>query len=178
MTGTELTHPGVLNANAAVAAWRKFGIDATVYNTENSATLVGEGNFQVSSDWPATEPWGAGPDLYRTLNPYKSEYFKPIGEQRVGTASRWNSPEMDAVIEKLENTDPADYQATVDVGIEGLKLLVEAMPGTPTFGYIGFIAWDEYYWTNWPGAENPYTQPYTHWGPFKYMTPFLEPTGR
>ena len=66
----------------------------------------------------------------------------------------------------------------VAVGIEGLKVAVEAMPGTPTFGYIGFIAWDEYYWTNWPGAENAYTQPYTHWGPFKYMTPFLEPTGR
>ena len=73
---------------------------------------------------------------------------------------------------------PTDYEATVEVGIEGLKVAVEAMPGTPTFGYIGFIAWDEYYWTNWPGAENAYTQPYTHWGPFKYMTPFLEPTGR
>jgi len=178
ITGTELTHPGVRNANAAVAAWRKFGIDASVYNTENNATLIGEGNYDVSSSWPATEPWGAGPDLYRTLNNFKTEYAKPVGEPTNGHASRWNSPEMDAVIEKLENTDPADYAGVVAVGTEGLKLLVESMPGTPTFGYIGFIAWDEYYWTNWPGAENPYTQPYTHWGPFKYMTPFLEPTGR
>ena len=60
---------------------------------------------------------------------------------------------------------------------EGLKVAVTEMPGIPTFGYIGFISWDEHYWTNWPGSENPYTQPYTHWGPFKYMTPFLEPTG-
>jgi len=178
MTGTELTHPGVLNANAAVAAWRKFGIDASVYNTENNATLIGQGDYDVSSTWPAREPWGAGPDLYRVLNPFMSQFVKPVGEPTNGHESRWSSPEMDAVVEQLMNTDPADYQATVDVGIEGLKLLVESMPGTPTFGYIGFISWDEYYWTNWPGAENPYTQPYTHWGPFKYMTPFLEPTGR
>jgi peptide/nickel transport system substrate-binding protein len=85
---------------------------------------------------------------------------------------------MDAVIEQLRETDPADYEAVVEIGIEGLKVAVTYMPGIPTFGYIGFISWDETYWTNWPGAENAYTQPYTHWGPFKYMTPFLQPTGR
>ena len=68
-------------------------------------------------------------------------------------------------------------RAVREAGIEGLKLLVADMPGIPTYGYAGFLTWDEFYWTNWPGSENPYTQPYTHWGPFKYMTPFLEPTG-
>lgn len=178
MTGTDLTSVAVANANAAVAQWRKFGIDAEVYNTEAQANLTAVGDFDMSSDWPAFEPWGAGPDLYRTVNVFNSEYQKPLGDTNNGHQSRWSSPEMDAVIAKLRQTDPADYQATVDVGIEGLKILVEEMPGTPTFGYLGFIAWDEYYWTNWPGAENPYTQPYTHWGTFKYMTPFLEPTGR
>jgi peptide/nickel transport system substrate-binding protein len=178
VTGVELTHPGVLNSQAAVAQWRKFGIDAEVYNTVNSAQLNDVGDYDVSSNWPAQEPWGAGPDLYRTLNFYNSEYVMPVGDTTNGHPSRWSSPEMDAVIEKLRNTDPTDVEATVAVGIEGLKVAVEAMPGTPTFGYIGFISWDEYYWTNWPGSENAYTQPYTHWGPFKYMTPFLEPTGR
>jgi peptide/nickel transport system substrate-binding protein len=168
-------HLSLLNANAAVAQWRKFGIDASVYNTENYTTLNETGDYDVSGGWPAYEPWGAGPDLYRTLNYFKSEYVLPVGEDTAGHISRWSSPEMDAVIEKLQNTDPSDYDAVVEIGIEGLKLAVEAMPGTPTFGYIGFVAWDEYYWTNWPGAENPYTQPYTHWGPFKYMTPSLEP---
>jgi peptide/nickel transport system substrate-binding protein len=178
MTGTELTHPGTLNAQAAVAQWRRFGIDAEVYNTEANASLAAVGDFDVHSNWPAQEPWGAGPDLYRTLNYYNSEYVMPVGDTTNGHNSRWSSPEMDAVIEELRNTDPTDYEATVAVGIDGLKVAVEAMPGTPTFGYIGFIAWDEHYWTNWPGAENAYTQPYTHWGPFKYMTPFLEPTGK
>ncbi len=178
MTETDLTHPGVRNGHAAVAQWKRFGIDAEVYATEAQADLISVGDFDVAQSWPATEPWGAGPDLYRTLNNFNSEYQMPLGDTNNGHASRWSSPEMDAVLAQLRETDPSDYQATVDVGMDGLKILVEEMPGTPTFGYIGFIAWDEYYWTNWPGSENPYTQPYTHWGPLKYMTPFLEPTGR
>jgi peptide/nickel transport system substrate-binding protein len=84
---------------------------------------------------------------------------------------------MDDVIKRLRETDPSDTEQVIAIGTEGLKLAVEAMPGIPTFGYIGFVSWDQYYWNNWPGSDNPYTQPYTHWGPFKYMTPFLEPAG-
>ena len=179
LTDTDLaTDMGSRNAVAAAQQWKKFGIDAEVYPSEARADLYNTGDFEVSSDWPAQEPWGAGPDLYRVLDHWNSAYVKPIGEVAGGHPGRWSSPEMDAVITKLRETDPADTQAVIDVGIEGLKIAVTEMPGIPTFGYIGFIAWDETYWTNWPGAENPYTQPYTHWGPFKYMTPFLEPTGK
>jgi peptide/nickel transport system substrate-binding protein len=179
LTDTDLaTDMGSRNAVAAAQQWKKFGIDAQVYPSEARADLYNVGDFELSSDWPAQEPWGAGPDLYRVLDHWNSAYIRPIGEVAAGHPGRWSSPEMDAVIQKLRETDPADTQAVIDVGIEGLKIAVREMPGIPTFGYIGFIAWDQYYWTNWPGAENPYTQPYTHWGPFKYMTPFLEPTGR
>ena len=178
LSGTDVAtgHPA-RNCAAAVQAWKKFGIDATAYPSEASANLNAIGDFDVSCNWPAQEPWGAGPDLYRVLNYWNSEYVKPLGDTTNGHPSRWSTPEMDAVIEKLRNTDPTDTQATIDVGIEGLKLAVTEMPGIPTYGYVGFITWDQTYWTNWPGAENPYTQPYTHWGPFKYMTPFLEPAG-
>lgn len=178
LSGTDVAtgHPA-RNCAAAVQAWKKFGVDATAYPSEASANLNAIGDFDVSGNWPAQEPWGAGPDLYRVLNYWNSEYVKPLGDTTNGHPSRWSTPEMDAVIEKLRNTDPTDSQATIDVGIEGLKLAVTEMPGIPTYGYVGFITWDQTYWTNWPGAENPYTQPYTHWGPFKYMTPFLEPTG-
>jgi peptide/nickel transport system substrate-binding protein len=176
LSGTDVaTGHGARNCAAAVQAWKKFGIDAIHYPSEASANLNATGDFDVSGNWPAQEPWGAGPDLYRVLNFYNSEYVKEVGDTTNGHNSRWSSPEMDAVIEKLRQTDPTDYEATVAVGIEGLKIAVTEMPGIPTYGYVGFIAWDETYWTNWPGAENPYTQPYTHWGPFKYMTPFLEP---
>ncbi len=178
MTSTGLTTGmGERNCVAAVQQWKKFGIEAEVYSTEAMANLASTGDYDVSSNWPAQEPWGAGPDLYRVLDFYNSEYVMELGDTTNGHNSRWSNPEMDAVIKELRETDPTDREAVIAVGIEGLKIAVTEMPGIPTFGYVGFIAWDQTYWTNWPGAENPYIEPYTHWGPFKYMTPSLEPTG-
>ena len=178
LSGTALDNMQVRNCQAATQAWRNFGIDAQYFGSETQADLIRTGDFQVSGSWPGWEPWGAGPDLHRTFDAWNSAYVAPIGENHTTHWSRWSSPEMDDVIQRLVDTDPNDAEATIALGIEGLKLAVEEMPGIPTFGFIGHIAWDETYWTNWPGAENPYTQPYTHWGPFKYMTPSLEATGR
>jgi len=177
MCETTLSGMGARNAAAAVQQWKKFGIDAEMFPSEARADLIAVGDFDVSGDWPAQEPWGAGPDLYRVLDRWNSAYIRPVGERTQGHSCRWTSEEMDAIIKDLRETDPFDTEAVIAVGIEGLKEAVTNMPGVPTYGYIGFVGWDEYYWTNWPGSENPYTQPYTHWPNFKYMTPFLEPTG-
>jgi peptide/nickel transport system substrate-binding protein len=175
---TSTSHHGFLNGNAAVQQWKLFGIDAVYVPTDNKGQLTLSGNYSVCDEWPAAEPWGAGVDLYRTLDLYNSEYVQPIGSASRGHQSHWSHPDMDAVIKKLRDTDPSDTKATAAIGMEGLKVLVREMPGIPTYGYTGFTTWDQYYWTNWPFAENAYTQPYSHWGPFKYMTPFLKATGK
>ena len=175
---TDTTHLSSKNAAAAVQQWKKFGIDASQFPSDNYSELGRNGDFDVTGEWPAYEPWGAGVDLYRTLDWYNSEYIKPVGTLTNGHVSRWSSPEMNDVIKRLRETDPTNTEQVVAIGTEGLKLAVEAMPGIPTFGYIGFLSWDEYYWTNWPGSENPYIQPYGHWGPYKYMMPSLEATGK
>jgi peptide/nickel transport system substrate-binding protein len=178
LTGTVLSNHDARNAVAAVQQWKKFGIDATVFNTESGADLQAVGDFDVTTVWPGKEPWGAGPDLYRTLDDWNSAYIKPVGEVNQATFdSRWSSPEMDAIIKELRETDPFDTEKVVEIGIRGLQEAVRNMPGIPTYGYIGFVGWDEHYWTNWPGSENAYAQPYTHWPNFKYTTPRLEPTG-
>lgn len=171
------SHP-YLNGNAASQQWRQFGIDVDVVPSEQWSALVQNGQFDVSGNWPAYEPWGAGVDLFRTIDRWNSEYVRPIGEVNQGHESHWSSREMDRVIEELRGTDPSNREATIELGREALQIAVEAMPGIPTYGYTGFTTWDTYYWQNWPFAENPYSQPYPHWGPVKYMTPFLEPTGR
>lgn len=174
---TDVNHWQSANPLAAVQQWRQFGIDASFVPSDAFDTLTQNGEFDVSGTWPGYEPWGAGVDLYRTLNYWNSAFVEPVGTLTQGHHSRWSSPEMDDLLSQLEQTDPADADATIELGIEALKLAVTEMPGIPTFGYIGNITWDEYYWTNWPGSENPYTQPYTHWGPFKYMMSRLEPAG-
>jgi peptide/nickel transport system substrate-binding protein len=178
MCGNLLTNHDARNAAAAVQQWKKFGIDANMLSIADNDGLQATGDFDVSGNWPAQEPWGAGPDLYRVLDRWNSAYFKPLGERTAGIYSRWSSPEMDDVIKRLRETDPFNTEQVIAIGTEGLKEAVKNMPGVPTYGYIGFVGWDEYYWTNWPGSENPYNEPYTHWPNFKYMTPFLNSTGK
>lgn len=177
MAGTVLSNHDARNAAAAVQQWKKFGIDAEMFNTENGADLAAVGDFDVNGNWPAFEPWGAGPDLYRTLDRWNTAYIRPVEERTQGHNGRWSSSEMDEIIKNLRETNPFDTDAVVAIGIEGLKEAVRQMPGIPTYGYIGFVAWDETYWTNWPGSENAYAQPYTHWPNFKYTTPRLQSTG-
>jgi len=177
MCGTLLSNHDARNAAAAVQQWKKFGIDASMYSNENNDGLGATGDFDVSGAWPAQEPWGAGPDLYRVLDRWNSAYKKKLGERTQGIYSRWSSDNMDAIIKKLRETDPFNADATIAVGIDGLKEAVTNMPGIPTYGYIGFVGWDQFYWSNWPGSENPYNEPYTHWPNFKYTTPFLKPPG-
>ena len=50
---------------------------------------------------------------------------------------------MDAIIKKLRETDPFNTEAVIAVGTEGLKEAVKNMPGIPTYGYIGFVGWDQ-----------------------------------
>ena len=123
--------------------WRKFGIDASMYNTENGDGLGATGDFDVSGAWPAQEPWGAGPDLYRVLDRWNSAYKLPVGERTQGIYSRWSSDTMDDIIQRLRETDPFSYEEVIAIGIEGLKEAVRNMPGIPTYGYIGFVGWDE-----------------------------------
>jgi len=177
LCGTILTNHDARNAAAAVQQWKKFGIDAQVLSIADNDGIQATGDFDISGNWPSQEPWGAGPDLYRVLDRWNSAYKKPLGERTNGIYSRWSSDEMDAIIKELRETDPFDTEAVVAVGTKGLQEAVKNMPGVPTYGYIGFVGWDEYYWTNWPGSENAYCQPYTHWPNFKYFTPFLKATG-
>ena len=147
-------HHQFKNGNAAVQQWKKFGIDAEYIATDAYTTLQQMGDFQVGAVWPALEPWGAGADLYRSLDIFASELVAPVGETNRGHASRWSSPEMDDIIRRMRATDPTDIEATVAVCTEALQLLLEELPSFPTYGYSGFMTWDEFYWTNWTGSEN------------------------
>ena len=179
VTGVTPGHPAYQNAFAAAQEWRKFGIDVRVNTSEASATLNQHGEFDVSTTWPAYEPWGGHVDLYRTMDNWHSSYLEPtLGEPHYGHASRWTDPRMDEIIAELRATDWNDEERIAELGREGLKLLVQEMPGIATYNYVGPEVKSAYYWTNWPTADNPYNVSLTHWPNLKYMLPFLEATGR
>ena len=142
LTTTNPAHPSYRNGFAASQAWKKFGIDVTVMTSDALATLGQRGEFEVTSNWPAAEPWGGHPDLFRVLDPFSSQYLVPIGENAPwGNYGRWSNPQMDSVIAKLKDTDWNDTESIINVGLEGLKLLVKEMPTIPTFNYPGVVAW-------------------------------------
>ncbi len=180
-TGANAAHPQYRNAFALAQEWRKFGIDVQVETTEQHGTITQSGNFEISTSWPAAAPFGSHPDLYRVLRAWYSDFYRPIGENAVwsnGGASRWNSNELDQVIDELKEVGWSETDEIIDLGIEGLKVTIEAMPGIPTVAYPGVVSWDTYYWEGYAGADNPVTQPYHHWPNFGFMLPFLEKTGR
>jgi peptide/nickel transport system substrate-binding protein len=172
-------HPMFRNAVAAAQQWRRFGIEVEILNLENAGTVVDRGEYEVctAGTWPATEPWGGHPDLYRTLSTFHSKYMRPLGETNPGHDSRWSNPELDKIIEEMEKVSWDSIQ-NKNLGLEGLKILVRELPTICTFTYPGVISLDEYYWTNYPTAENSYQIVYHHWPNFKYVLPYLKSTGR
>lgn len=166
---------GTRNVLAASEQWKKFGIDVTVLYSEEIVTLQRHGQFQVSAGVAAHEQEGVTGDLYDCFGSWHSSYIRPIDEWIPAyNFSRWSDPRMDDLVDRLRLVDPTDYKVLQTLGIEGLEILVEEMPTVPTFGNVVYQVWDEAFWTNWPGAENPYCQISADWPNFKYTLPFLE----
>ncbi len=162
---------------AIAQQWQKFGIQVDIRPNKNHS-IYKYGRFDASSNWPAVEPWGGNIDLYRTIEPFASKYQRPIGEYNPGHNSRWSNPEMDEIIEKMEKTSPFNTNETLNLGREALKVLVQEMPTIPAFQVTWLVLYDEYYWTNWSTAENPYIQPVHTWPTFGFEMPFLKQTGK
>ncbi len=170
-------HPSFKWAFPMAQQWKEFGINTEARPSEQSGTIIPMGNYEVSGDWPVTEPFGSDPDMYRSFNNYRSSYYRPSGERAVGHVSRWYDEELDEVLNKMEKMDYSD-PGIIDLGIEAAKIIIEEMPGISLASYPSFMGWDSYYWTNYPGGDNAYGIPHFHWPNFKFVLPFLEPTGK
>lgn len=157
--------------------WRKFGIDATFSPSEQDSTISNTGAFDVTGSWPM---WanGGDPDLYSVVQQYHSKYVVKPGETNAGGhASRFTSPELDAVIDAMEKVASNDPKI-IELSTKAMQILVKYQPGISLGSYVSVLGWDEYYWTNYPGGDNAYTQPHYHWPNFKFMLPKLKATGR
>ncbi len=176
-TPTNPAHPDFKWGFQLGQQWRRFGIDVTVDANEQSSTVDTNGTFDVSGAWPM---WANGGDwdLYSVVQQYHSKYAVALGQPGIGgETARFSTPELDKIIDQMEQVTSSDPKA-MQLSTEAMKILVKYQPGISLGSYVSVLGWDEYYWTNYPGGGNTYTQPHYHWPNFKFMLPRLKPTGK
>jgi peptide/nickel transport system substrate-binding protein len=169
--------PVMTRAGSMIAEqWRRFGVDATTDSAQAAfLTRRNGGDFEVAISW-SVETWGGHPDLSFFLDSWHSEFVKPAGEvQTPRNWSRWSNPELDKIIEQIRAISFDDPKGT-ELGQEFVKLAVQEMPIIPLMSYNVFTMMDETYWTGYPSAADPYTNPVPNWSNSRYMMVRLKPT--
>ncbi len=169
--------PVMTRAGTMIAQqWRQFGIDATAEAAQAAfGTRRNGGDFETCISW-SVETWGGHPDLSYFLDSWHSQFVQPAGQvQTPRNWSRWSNPELDKIIEQVRQVSFDDPKG-VELGREFVKLAVREMPIIPLMSYNVFTVMDQTYWTGYPTASNPYTNPVPNWSNSRYMMVKLKPT--
>ena len=164
-------------AFAVADQWRKFGIDTNVETVEAGVfwTRWSLGDFDVGSYWPASASGVS--DIWPLYQGWHKRYVVPTGQAASNNQIRWTSNIASDILDKMATLKPGDPRL-MELSRDLFKVFVEEMPYICTVINKKFNAYDQYVWTNFPSAENPYMSTAWWWGTFKFLLPFLEPTGR
>jgi peptide/nickel transport system substrate-binding protein len=174
------TRPIMTRAAGMIAEnWKEFGIDATLDVRDNPtlARLRPLGEYDADLSW-TVETWGGHPDLFFFLESWHSSLYRPTGQLSVGrNRMRWKNAELDSIIEQIQRLD-FDDPKVIELGRQFVKLGVQEMPTIPIMSYNVFTVMDTTFWTGFPTAENPYTDPVPNWANSRYMFVKLKPKGK
>ena len=160
-----------------VQQWKNFGIDARIDVAQNMLnTRRAAGDFDAFIGW-SVETWGGHQDLSFFMDSWHSQFVVEPGKvQPLRNWQRWSNPELDKMIEETR-TIAFDSPRGIEIGKEYIKLTTREMPIIPLMAYNVFTSMDTTYWTGFPTADNPYTNPVPNWGNSRYMFVRLKPTG-
>ena len=179
ITGQTPVRWGYRNALALQVEWRKFGIDVTFQLSELASTMIPLGDFDVIAD-ASGGSFLHFLDIDVSFATWHPDLREPeLGERTWGHVSRWSDPRLGEILDELGLLIAAENMDLFKERIlEFNQILIINMPQTQGTGTLDPYTQDNYYWTNWPSAENPYTNPMGHFPTWKYLLPFLEATGR
>ncbi|MCB1970041.1 MAG: ABC transporter substrate-binding protein [Geminicoccaceae bacterium] len=155
--------------------WKQFGIDASTELAEGTLTTRrNTGDFEAIISW-SVETFGGIPDLAFFLDSWHSDFIAKQGTpQPPRNWQRWQNPELDRIIEDMRKV-AFDDPRSLELGREYVKLMVKEMPIIPLMSYNVFTVTDTEYWTGYPTADNPYTNPVPNWANSRYMMVKLRP---
>jgi len=158
-----------------VQQWRQAGIDAKVDVAQGTmVTRRAAGDFDTFIGW-SVETWGGDPDLSYFLDSWHSQFVAPPGQpQPARNWQRWSNPDLDKLIESIRTVAFEDPKG-IEYGREYVKLVTREMPTIPLMAYNVFTVMDTTYWTGYPTADDPYTDPVPNWGNSRLMMVKLKP---
>jgi len=169
-------------ALGAVDQWREFGIEVEVSTLERDPYYTSNslGDFTCTSAWGGAYTATAVLDKWPFIYSFHSKFYRPTGERSVSTftnSERIKSEELDRLIDEMEKFPPNDPK-TPELVKEFMKLWVENMWSICTVSFKKFVTQDEYYWTHFPTADDPYGQPCYWFMGGRFILPHLKATGR
>lgn len=156
---------------------REAGLDIELKSLPGSAwgDAFYTGQYDISCHWVC----GMQFDPNQLYAGFHSRTYVPIGEranQGDQSASRLQSPELDALIEELDVIDPED-EANKPIFDEALDVFLSELPAVASIQTIYPVFFNTSAWTGWPSADDPYSIPANWWGQFMFVIGNLKPAG-
>lgn len=173
-------HPVLQRLGLSIAdSWRQagFNVNARQVDSGEFGTYWGTNSvFQTILHWQETcifqDNWLRN---WRVLSP---EYVLPADstDRIVGNYLRVDDQRIFDLVAKSIDL-PLDSEERLANGLEVMKVMVEDMMVIPVMSIPTTIPTNNYYWQNYPKADNFYALPYTWWSSFKKTVLNIEPTG-
>ena len=155
---------------------KKAGFDASaVLEPEASSAWVDDlkvGNFETMF----MVHCGSLGEPYQTLKDLHSKWSADNKCNSPIACSRYRNEEYDKIIDKLEkipgSLDDENYKTLVNQAVD---IYLRDMPEIMLLEELHVVVYNEKYWTNWPGGENPYAAPYPCWEAWNLIVHNLQP---
>jgi len=157
--------------------WDSPGDRAAAHLVQEDLRAVGiEVELKFVRDWAYWSIWATGTyemlrdfesfgnpfDPYSLWALYNNTYIVPRGQWTWFNRWRWNNTEFSELVGQLGDLSlHTNRSLYIDICRKLHTLWLKDLPWIPLW-YGGGLApcYNTYYWTGWPGAENPYAYPY------------------
>ncbi len=116
---------------------------------------------------------------YETLKDLHSRFAVELGETCLSiiACTRYSNEEFDALIDEMESMPGSlDNERYVELVNQALDIYLRDMPEIMLLEELHVVVFNEEYWTNWPGSEDPYVAPYPPWEAWNLIVHEIQPT--
>jgi peptide/nickel transport system substrate-binding protein len=120
--------------------------------------------------------------IAENLDLFTSKNYKPLGEMAPffeRNSFRYSNPELDAIVDKMMATPPADVDTMKGLYHDALAIWLRDLPVVPLTQAPALVPFNSTYWQGWPTADNAWNMPVSWWATFNLvLTGYPQSNGR